>query len=450
MSWICILIEHRRTSSTSCETYANCTGNPSHVWGQYSPFFPVPSEIDPSVPEGCEISFAQILSRHGARYPTAHKTEVYNETIGRIQSSVTKYAKGFEFIADYIYDLGADDLTTFGRNELVDSGTAFYRRYQQLADQSDPFIRAAGSDRVVESGQRFTAGFYAAQGKSGKEQIEDILVVPETDGFNNTMNHGSCPAFEEGPDSEVGDDAQKTWMNIFVPPIAERLNTKLPGANLSLEETIYMMDLCPYNTVASPNATLSEFCKLFSADEWRSYDYFESLDKWYGYGSGNPLGPSQGVGYVNELIARLTGQPVEDNTTTNSTLDSSPETFPLNKTLYADFSHDNTMISIYAALGLYNATENLPTEYKIPPLKTHGFSSAWTVPFAGRMYVEKMQCSGAKYADDDGELVRILVNERVVPLQNCGADNLGRCKLEAFVRSLSFARSGGLWHTCFT
>ena len=38
--------------------------------------------------------------------------------------------------------------------------------------------------------------------------------------------------------------------------------------------------------------------------------------------------------------------------------------------------------------------------------------------------------------------MRIIVNDRVIPLQNCGADQLGRCELGAFVESLGFARGG--------
>lgn len=204
-----------------------------------------------------------------------------------------------------------------------------------------------------------------------------------------------------------------------------------------------MMDLCPFNTVATTTAALSDFCRLFSMDEWASYDYFQSLDKWYGYGRGNPLGPSQGVGFGNELIARLTGMPVDDHTTTNSTLDSSPDTFPLNRTLYADFSHDNTMSSFFAALGLFNSTMDLPLKYKVSPRRLHGFSASWVVPFGARLYVEKMQCG-----DSSEELVRVILNDRVVPLRTCNSDRLGRCKLRGFVDSLKFIRSGGLWDQC--
>ncbi|PHH77876.1 hypothetical protein CDD83_4072 [Cordyceps sp. RAO-2017] len=327
---------------------------------------------------------------------------------------------------------------------MVDSGLAFFRRYEALARGTDPFTRASGSDRVVMSAQNFTQGFYAAQGKNVSGHIADILVVPESDSFNNSLDHGSCPAFEDGLDASIGRRKQKVWMEIWAAPIRRRLNANLPGANLSLEDSVWMMDLCPFSTVAAPNATLSDFCQLFSPDEWRDYDYMQSLGKWYGYGSGNSMGATQGVGYVNELVARLTGRAVHDNTTTNSTLDSSPETFPLDRILYADFSHDNSMMSIFAALGLYNETRNLPVKQRLSPHNTCGYSAAWTVPFAGRMYVEKMRCGS-----EEEELVRILVNGRVVPLQGCGADRLGRCKLGAFVDSLSFARTGGRWDACF-
>ncbi len=133
-----------------------------------------------------------------------------------------------------------------------------------------------------------------------------------------------------------------------------------------------------------------------------------------------------------------------DRTSTNTTLDASPATFPLDAALYADFSHDNSMTSIYAALGLYDATAPLSNTTRQSADDLHGYSASWTVPFGARMYVEKMTCAGAR-----DELVRVIVNDRVVPLQNCGADALGRCKLASFIDSLGFAREGGRWEQCF-
>lgn len=422
----------------------NCTDISSRSWGQYSLAFQVPSDIDTSIPEGCEATFVSLLSRHGARDPTSSKTEVYGALIDRIQHSVSKYGPGFEFLTEYEYSLGSEQLTPLGEQQMVDLGTAFYERYKSLAEKHAPFVRASGSQRVEVSAQNFTQGLYAAAHRSGEAPIEDILVIPEKEGVNNTLNHGSCERFEDGPWSDLGTQKQNVWRDTWAPGVRDRLNSMLPGASLTLEETIYMMDLCPFGTVANDDAALSDFCRLFTREEWGFYDYFASLEKWYGYGPGNHLGPTQGVGYVNELVARLTGKPVEDGTTTNSTLDSSPETFPLGTALYADFSHDNTMTSVYGALGLYSGTADLPPERRLTPREAGGYSAAWTVPFGGHMLVEKMHCGDA----GGEELVRVLVNGRVVPLQNCKADTLGRCTLSAFVESLGFARQGGRWGEC--
>jgi hypothetical protein len=181
--------------------------------------------------------------------------------------------------------------------------------------------------------------------------------------------------------------------------------------------------------------------------QWHSYDYYQSLGKYYGYGSGNPLGPTQGVGFVNELIARLTGESVKDSTSTNQTLNSSPSTFPVGgkNVLFADFSHDNDMTGIFSALGLYNTTDPLSKTTIKTITETRGYSASWTVPFASRAYIEKLSCTG-----EEEELVRVVVNDRVLPLEMCGGDGLGACKLSAFVESLSFAQQGGHWAQCFT
>lgn len=417
-------------------------------WGQYSPFFSAPSDIDPSIPDQCEITFAQVLSRHGSRDPTGGKAEAYLELVGGIQDIVQDYGPGYEFIRDYDFTLGKDQLTEYGENEMAASGAAFYKRYRDLAGSSIPFVRASGQNRVIVSGYNWTDGFYKEKLADGLEApddyVDNVVVVSEQRGKNNTLSHGQCPAFERGRFAHNGDAAKLTWQHVWMPPVAERVNSNLPGANISEHKVIYFMDLCPFNTVADPDLRLSPFCNLFTAEEWDNYDYYQTVAKYYGYNSGNPLASSQGVGFVNELIARLTRTPVRDETSSNQTLDADERTFPLDRAIYADFSHDNDMMTIYAALGLYNNTAPLSLTSKQPARELGGFSAGWTISFGARMYVEKMRCGG-----QDEELVRILVNDRVVPLVGCDVDSLGRCRLSDFVDGLDFARAGGRWNECF-
>lgn len=410
----------------------------SRLWGQYSPYFPVPSELDPAIPPDCAVTFVQVLSRHGARDPTTYKTELYNATITELQRTVTSYPDGYEFIRDFEYTLGADQLTQFGIHQLREQGRAVAERYPGLAGKEGPFIRASGQQRVIDSAVHWAKGF--SEVEAAPSGLEDtIVIVPEGEGTNNTLDHGLCTAFEDSS----GDEARDAWSDIFTAPIIARLNANLPGANFTRETVIHLMDLCPFVTVADPTGKPSQFCDLFTLDEWRSYDYYQSLGKFYSYGAGHPLGPTQGVGFVNELIARMTGTPVRDETSTNRTMDRTPETFPMDRKLYADFSHDNTMVSIFAALGLYNVTEGLPRGERVEPGEAGGFSASWTVPFAGRMFVEVMRCGGK-------EMVRVVVNGRVVEIGGCKGDAMGRCELGEFIKGLEFARGGGRWEECFS
>lgn len=133
----------------------------------------------------------QILSRHGARDPTASKTASYNKTIQKIKSQVKQFSGSYAFLKRYEYTLGADQLTLFGEQEMVNSGTKFYNRYRSLAKRLDPFVRASGESRVVRSAQNFTQGYHQAKisdpsAKNKGAYPLSILVISEADGVNNT------------------------------------------------------------------------------------------------------------------------------------------------------------------------------------------------------------------------------------------------------------------------
>jgi hypothetical protein len=392
----------------------------------------------------------KILARHGARSPTLVKASLYDGTIDKIKSNVKRFTGDYAFLADFRYTLGSDQLTAFGEQQMIYAGWKFYKRYAQVARTHSIFIRASGQQRVMESAQKFAEGYHRAciDDKNANKRGDypyHILVLPEGPGRNNTLSHSLCEAFEVEKD-HAREVATAQWLHIFVSPIQKRLNDHLPGADLSQYEVLQLMDLCPFHTVSLVGGQISPFCKLFSEEEWHQYDYFQSLGKYYGFGNGNSLGPTQGVGFVNELIARLTNAPVKDQTSTNSTLDSSNDTFPTGptKVLFADFSHDNDIVAILSALGLYNNTMPLPKSSMRTPQQLNGFAASWIVPFAARAYIEKLRCQ-----DSAQSYVRVIINDRVSALTTCGGDFLGRCKLSDFVESLSFAENGGLWSQCF-
>lgn len=72
---------------------------------------------------------------------------------------------------------------------MYNSGQAFYNRYRALTSQVNPFIRASGQERVVESAEQFSRGFHEAK---MADKVPDpsypynIVTISETHGSNNT------------------------------------------------------------------------------------------------------------------------------------------------------------------------------------------------------------------------------------------------------------------------
>lgn len=251
------------------------------------------------------------------------------------------------------------------------------------------------------------------------------------------MDDNFCPAAGDS------DDQTNAWLDIYGPPIVKRLETAAPGVTLTNMDVYSLISMCAFHTVA--HDTLSPFCSLFSQQEFQAFDYSGDLDKYYGTAYGQPLGPVQGVGYINELIARLTNSPVVDETQTNTTLTGSPKTFPLDRNIYADFSHDNQMVAIYAAMGLFRPDVPLSTAGPTAAKDKRVWVTGKIVPFAGRMVVERLQCGKKR-----DKAVRILINDAVQPLGFCG-DGTGICELGAFIKSQVYARNNGDgdWPKCF-
>ncbi len=63
------------------------------------------------------------------------------------------------------------------------------------------------------------------------------------------------------------------------------------------------MDMCAYETVALGH---SAFCNLFTEKDWKGYEYRNDIEWWYTASFGSPIAMASGIGYVQELVSRLT------------------------------------------------------------------------------------------------------------------------------------------------
>lgn len=180
----------RRESCDTIENEYTCRPGISHYWGNYSPWFRVHSATSPDVPKNCEVTFVDALAHRGARYPLTANSAALNAAVRKIQSTTRKFKGKYLFLVDYVYPLGAESLTPFGEQELVNLGIQFFNRYTDLLKKYTPFITASGVPRIIASAQEFSIAVHneriAHFGSDIAAYLYPILVLSEAAGFSNT------------------------------------------------------------------------------------------------------------------------------------------------------------------------------------------------------------------------------------------------------------------------
>jgi len=332
------------------------------------------------------------------------------------------------FLNNWTYKLGGDILTPFGRHQLLELGVAMRIKYGFLLEtftDTLPVFRTESQQRMVQSAYNFAIGFFGYPFQD--KYLQSISI--EGHGFNNTLApYEACPNALDPAKAERGGVYVMEWNNIYLEPARQRLQRQIDGFKFEINDVYTMQRLCAYETVA---IGYSKFCELFTQEEWEGFAYSLDLEFWYTAAFGAPLARSLGVGYVQELIARLTHTPIAThNSSTNSTLNDNPITFPLDNALYVDATHEVVVLHVITALNLTNfaASGPLPVDH-IP--KDRPFSSSELASFATNMQFQLLSCTSTPEPQ-----IRIIINDGVTPLTGiagCPENEHGMCPVQTFV-----------------
>ena len=229
--------------------------------------------------------------------------------------------------------------------------------------------------------------------------------------------------------------------------------------------------LCAYETNYLGR---SDFCSLFTEDEWAGFENALDIEYYYDYSFGQPTGRAQGIGYLQELLARLQNQLITtSNSSVNSSLTNNSKTFPLGQKFYADFSHDDIIISVLTAASL-DYLKDPPSLTQYPPDPNRKFILSNLTPFAARMVTEVVGCGSSnpppnnvsqtqytptQYGYNAGnatyKYIRIRLNNGILPLSTirgsyCGDRPDGLCPLSSFITSQNSAYDASNYdYVCF-
>ncbi|KHJ34994.1 putative histidine acid phosphatase [Erysiphe necator] len=415
--------------------------NVFQLMGHLSPYFPNPDGFgvhEYPLPSGARIAQVQVLSRHGARYPTT------GDNVLKLAEKIAKHSGKFKatgdlaFLNDWKYKLGQSILVPKGRQELFNNGILHYYQYGQLYNpESKIIVRTTTQDRMLKSAENFMTGFFGLSWT----QNATIEVIIEATGFNNSLaGYKNCENAINFR-SSGGKNASDEWVEIYLQDATSRFQSSLEGIEWDVMDTYAAQTMCPYETVAYG---YSAFCELFTYEEWEGFEY--AIDLWFAGSSAfqSPTGRAVGIGYVQETVARLQNHTLDySHSQINVTLDNNTHTFPLNQTLYFDFSHDTNIMSILTAFGFKQFNEILPTDHHPGP---HNLTVSHLEPFGARLDIEVIKSpyplTAQRKYDKSGKettYLHFILNQRTLPLgfsfPECGSDRLdGWCELDTFLK----------------
>lgn len=410
-------------------------------WSNLSPWYSVGRntfglDSSPNPPDTCCVTGLHLLHRHGARYATGSTSPASPAALaGRLNKAPNTWnASGdLAFLNDWTYKLGEELLTPFGRQQMFDLGVSMRMKYgfllRNFTDTNTlPVFRTESQDRMLKSSLNFASGFF---GYPFQDQYQQSITI-EAPGINNTLApYSTCPNANDDTKGGRGAWYVKNWTGNYLKAAQARLQPQMQGYELTIDDLFSFQFMCAYETVA---LGYSKFCQLFSEEEWAGFDYALDLNSWYGSAFGSPVARAQGIGYIQELVARLTNTRIAvHNSSTNSTLDDDPTTFPLGgQSLFVDATHDVVVLSILTALNLTNFARvgPLPPDH-IPTDRS--FRVSQLAPFGTNVQFQLLSCASPALS---GPQIRIIINDGVTPLtgiKGCPEQPDGMCPLEAFI-----------------
>uniref|UniRef100_A0A060SX33 ARAD1A10252p n=1 Tax=Blastobotrys adeninivorans TaxID=409370 RepID=A0A060SX33_BLAAD len=266
--------------------------------------------LEPAIPESCTIDKVFVLARHAERSPSTELFHRLGQTIEKIQRANPRGL--LKFVSYHQWEMAADGggkLTVNGRFAGTEGARSLGRRlrdrYIHLIPDHLHFF-AAASGRVVESVRRFAAGFFDSF--KAEEHYEVVLLSQEGSHGANSMtpDQGCRPFLDHHESTHHSID----FFDQYCHPILERLHSCMDD-ELTIEDLKNLFMVCEYELNMKGE---SEFCSLFSRDDWVIWGHHNNLIDYYGRGPGNPYSSAVGSVHLQAALSILSEETAHHST----------------------------------------------------------------------------------------------------------------------------------------
>lgn len=352
--------------------------------------------ISTDIPDICKIEQVQLISRHGERYPTRHSGKIFKHIYKRLSKVTWKgdleWLNNLEYFVEDDSNLSLETTPEnskgpyIGTTNMENHGESFRERYQSLYKDETLPLFTSNSKRVHQSSVAFAKGFLGSKFKQ-KSKINTINEHSKS-GENTLTPRKSCKAFNH-TSNEIVRDFDTTYLN--------RILNLLSEAKITKGDAFQLFEYCAFEINVKGN---SKICDLFNIEEFKHFAYHKDLLRYYTNGPGNEWAIISGSVLADASLKLLNDESNENK-------------------IWLSFTHDTDIDNFVAFLGLLTPKDDLPID-KI--VDDRIYIHAYISPQAARIYIEKLRCGDDYY-------VRYIVNDAVIPIENCDSGPGSSCRL---------------------
>ncbi|CAO2650994.1 Nn.00g092910.m01.CDS01 [Neocucurbitaria sp. VM-36] len=388
-----------------------------------------------AVPSGCEVEQVHMkMSRHGERYPTKKAGKSQREVVERMKRSGKTFTGNLAFFNDWelfwsaisrrVTDQSLKDDSSL--EQLTDTGpfsgtlgsfttgVRLRTRYRHLLSHvasnhshHATTFWASGSNRVIETAKHFALGFFGIDYQKANKAALRIISEHHSLGADTLTPGRTCLANkrDQNEGQRKGYRLMGEYRATYLAAIRERL-FKETSMEFGDQEIYAMQEMCGFETTVRGR---SDWCDVFTQDEFLSFEYARDLLHYYRAGPGQRYAASMGWLWLNA--------------TTNLLL-KGPEAGPL----FFSFVHDGDIAPMITALDVINDNEHLPITH-IP--HSRKWRKSQVSPMGGRIIFELLSCKQTS-SSSTGKFVRLNINDGITAIPGCDNGPGNSCALAQF------------------
>ncbi|KAK6198800.1 secretory acid phosphatase [Scheffersomyces amazonensis] len=365
--------------------------------------------IDRNPPAQCEVDQVILIHRHGERWPDPSVAEGMIAAYKKILNTNLTLTGSLGFLNSWesfldTPSLWAEETYSGPYAGLLNGfrrGVDYRARYGHLWNGESIPIFSSGYERIIETARRFGLGFFGYNYTDSAY----LNIIPET--ADQGANSLTPVCYTESSTTTYGLSNFTQFASA-----ASRLNAENKGLNLNASDVYNLMLLAPFELNGRP---FSPWTDVFTLDEWVAFGYYNDLGYYYG-GGGPGINTSAAIGavYANATLTLLNQGPSVGK-------------------LFFNFCHDTNITPILTALGLFVPDKPMPVNY----IKHDSiYKSTNFVPMGGHLVLERLSCN-ATSEHEAGTYVRTVVNEVVIPREDCQDGPGFSCPLANYTQTLN-------------